>query len=421
MSTTFMPSPERIAVVGGGAAGMMAASRALACGAQVTIFEPNKSLGCKLYITGKGRCNLTNDCSVPDFLPNVLRNARFLYSALSAFSPADTVAYFTERGVPLKTERGRRVFPVSDRAADVVAALERDCRGARRVRERVSALLTENGRVVGVKAAAGEFPFDAVILATGGCSYPRTGSDGNGYRLATDLGHTVTPLAPSLVPLESPDYVCGQMQGLSLKNVTLSIKDSAGKLLYRDFGEMLFTHFGISGPLVLSASAHLYGLAGPFTAVIDLKPALDEKTLDARLLADLAANPNRTFSNVLAGLLPSAMIGPCITRCGVAADTRANAVTREGRRRLLAVLKGFTLPITGPRPIEEAIVTAGGIAVREVEPKTLMSRKLPGLFFAGEMLDVDAYTGGYNLQIAFSTGQLAGESAVTYARKEIKV
>ncbi len=411
MNTMSMPSPE-IAVVGGGSAGMMAAGTALALGAAVTLFEPNKRLGCKLNITGKGRCNLTNDCTVAEFLPNVTKNPRFLYSALTAFSPADAIAFFTERGVPLKTERGRRVFPVSDRAGDVVAALEAYCGGARRVQTKVTSLLTRGGRVCGVTDGTHSYPADAVILATGGASYPRTGSDGSGYRLAATLGHSVTPLVPSLVPLESGDAACRQMQGLSLKNVTLSIRDNQGAVLFRDFGEMLFTHFGISGPLVLSASAHLR-VCDPRTlcAVIDLKPALDEETLDARLLSDFRTGANRAFSTILAGLLPAAMIPVAAARCEIPGEKKGNTLTREERRRLLAFLKGFSLPLSGFRPMEEAIVTSGGIDVREVDPRTMMSKLVPGLYFAGEILDVDAYTGGYNLQIAFATAHLAAQRA----------
>ncbi len=418
MNTMSMPSPECLAIVGGGAAGLMAAATALAEGADVLLFEPNDRPGRKLAITGKGRCNLTNNCSVQEFLQNVTKNHRFLNSAAARFSPADTMAYFEALGVPLKTERGNRVFPVSDRAQDVVEALVAATRGATLVRGRVASLrpLPEGG--FALTAAGRDYTAARVILATGGLSYPRTGSDGSGHRLARELGHTITPLLPSLVPLTSPDPDCARMQGLSLKNVALTVKDGTGHTLYTDFGEMLFTHFGISGPMVLSASAHLQApsLEG-YTALIDLKPALDEATLDARLLSELSAGANRDLSNILATLLPSSMIEVALDRLGVDGHRKGNSIKKEERRRLLTLLKGFRIPLSGRRPIAEAIVTSGGVDVREVNPKTMESRLLPGLYFAGELLDVDAYTGGFNLQIAFSTAYLAAKAA-TAPRKE---
>ena len=407
-----------IAVVGAGAAGMMAAAIALQEGATVTLFEQNDRPGRKLAITGKGRCNLTNDCTPRDFFPNVISNPRFLYSAISRFSPADTMAFFTSLGVPLKTERGNRVFPTSDRAQDIVAALERALKGAVRVRARVSGIRPEDGRFC-LSAGGETYTADRVILATGGLSYPRTGSDGNGFSIAAALGHTVTPLFPSLVPLESPDPTPAMMQGLSLKNVALRIRDAAGKTVYEDFGEMLFTHFGLSGPMVLSASCalRLPSLEG-YTATVDLKPALDEKTLDTRLLHELSEGANRDVSNILGTLLPAAMIPVALMRTGISGKKKGNAVTKEERRALLRFLKGYTVPLSRTRPIDEAIVTAGGISVREVDPKTMESRLVSGLYFAGEMLDVDAYTGGFNLQIAFSTGYLAAKSAAA-PRKDI--
>lgn len=406
----------RIAVVGGGAAGLMAAGFAEQCGARVTVFEPNAKLGRKLSITGKGRCNLTNDCTTEEFFPNVTRNPRFLFASLAAFSPADTKDFFEELGVPLKTERGRRVFPQSDRAADIVDALARHIDGCGVVHEKVKSLKAENGRIVGLSTQSGEYAFDAVILATGGASYPLTGSDGSGYRLATELGHTVTPLSPSLVPLTSNDSVCPALMGLSLRNVGLRIlKNTGGKPIYEDMGEMLFTHFGVSGPMVLSASAHLHEMdLTALTLEIDLKPALDEKTLDKRLCADLEKYHNRDFVHAIADLLPSKMIEPFVERIGVDPRKKAHSVTKEERRRLLDGLKHFRIPLSGFRPIAEAIVTSGGIEVREVNPKTMMSRLVRGLFFAGEILDLDAYTGGYNLQIAFSTGRAAGIAAAQY-------
>ena len=415
MSTMSMPNAEypHIAVIGGGAAGLMAAGTAAEEGASVTLFEPNARLGRKLAITGKGRCNLTNDCTPAEFLPNVTRNPRFLYAALNAFSPADTMAFFEGLGVPLKTERGRRVFPVSDRAYDIVDALARYVAPCRIRHEKVLSLSVDQGEICGLKTAEGSYEFDAVILAAGGASYPLTGSDGSGYRMARALGHTVTPLAPSLVPLTSNDPVCPALMGLSLRNVGLRILPQAGgKPLYEDMGEMLFTHFGLSGPMVLSASAHLQGRdLSALVAEIDMKPALDEKTLDRRLCTDFEKYHNRDFLHALADLLPARMIEPFIARVSVDPRKKTHSVTREERHRILTELKHFRVTLSGFRPIEEAIITSGGIEVREVEPKTMMSRVVRGLFLAGEILDLDAYTGGYNLQIAFSTGALAGKSA----------
>ncbi len=427
MNTTCMPNGEgkeravHVAVVGGGAAGLMAAGTAQEAGASVTLYEPNRTLGRKLGITGKGRCNLTNLCSPADFLGNVTRNPRFLYGALNGFPPEETVRFFEERcGVPLKTERGRRVFPVSDRAGDIVAALSRYVSGCTWRREKVQELSLRDGRIAGVRTQTGEHRHDVVILATGGASYPLTGSDGSGYRLAASLGHTVTELCPSLVPLCSPDPVCAELAGLSLRNVALYILGpEGGRALYEDMGEMLFTHFGISGPMVLSASAHLRGkLPGFLTARIDLKPALDEGTLDRRLCADLAKYRNRDLVHAMEDLLPHSLILPFLRRASVDPHEKAHAVTRPERRRLLDTCKRFEIPINDFRPLAEAIVTSGGIDVREVDPRTMMSRLVPGLYFAGEILDVDAYTGGYNLQIAFSTGRSAGRAAAAYRPKK---
>lgn len=417
MNTMSIQSPDLL-IVGGGAAGLMAAGKALKEGLSVTVFEPNERLGRKLSITGKGRCNLTNDCSPTDFLQNVTKNPRFLYSAIYGFTPADCMAFFEGLGVPLKTERGRRVFPVSDRAGDVVNALCRYAKGARVVKAHVSGILTEEGRAVGVTADGREYRGGAVLLATGGASYQKTGSDGSGFRLAKALSHTITPLIPSLVPLESPDVVCKKMQGLSLKNVSLTLTDKNGRTLYRDFGEMLFTHFGISGPMVLSASAHLRGVnISEVTAVIDLKPALDEKTLDNRLLSDLSGQSNRAISNILGGLLPALMIPACLEQTKILPSKTGNSITKEERRRLLSFLKGFSFPLSSFRPLEEAIVTSGGIDTREVEPRSMQSRLVENLYFAGEILDVDAYTGGYNLQIAFATA-VAAARAISKKRKD---
>ena len=416
---TFMTKKEtdtrRVAVIGAGAAGMMAAITAAEAGADVTLFERNDRVGKKLRITGKGRCNVTNNCDNNEFLSNVPTNPRFLYASLSRFSTADTMAFFEDAGVPLKTERGKRVFPISDRAADIVSAMERRCReaGVTLVHRRVRGLIIEDSSVVGLKYGDGEETFDAVIVCTGGRSYSMTGSDGDGYRFATEAGHTVTSLHPSLVPLVAEGKLCASLQGLSLKNVSLTIKMAeSGKVVYEDFGEMLFTHYGITGPLVLSASAHLSDITpGKYEAYIDLKPALDEKTLDARILSDFSKYQNRDLINALDDLLPQKMIVPYIGLCGIDPRKKVNSITREEREKMVHILKGIRVKLNGFRPIEEAIVTRGGVSVKEIDPKTMQSKLVEGLYFAGEVLDVDAYTGGFNLQIAFSTATVAGTSA----------
>jgi predicted Rossmann fold flavoprotein len=414
-------APTRVAVVGGGAAGMMAALTAAENGADVTLYERTGRLGRKLRITGKGRCNVTNDCDTNEFLNNVVSNPRFLYTALDRFSTADTKAFFERCGVPLKTERGRRVFPVSDKAADIVAAMSDACHraGVRVVYERVRSLLLRDDALCGVVTEGGEREADAVIVCTGGKSYPLTGSDGDGYTLAKQAGHTVTPLTPSLVPITAKGGLCSELQGLSLKNVRLTIVACAsGKSVFEDFGEMMFAHFGLTGPLVLSASAHLPDIApGKYEAHIDLKPALDEKTLDARVLSDFEKYRNKDFANALGDLLPQKMIPVIVRESGIDPHAKVNAITREQRKTLVALLKGLRIPLSGFRPIEEAIVTRGGVNVREINPKTMGSKCLDGLFFAGEVLDLDAYTGGYNLQIAFSTAYVAGESAAFYEKE----
>ena len=406
---------RRVAVIGAGAAGMMAAITAAEAGADVTLFERNDRVGKKLRITGKGRCNVTNNCDNNEFLSNVPTNPRFLYASLSRFSTADTMAFFEDAGVPLKTERGKRVFPISDRAADIVSAMERRCReaGVSLVHRRVRGLIIEDSSVVGLKYGDGEENFDAVIVCTGGRSYSMTGSDGDGYRFATEAGHTVTSLHPSLVPLVAEGKLCASLQGLSLKNVSLTIKMAeSGKVVYEDFGEMLFTHYGITGPLVLSASAHLSDITpGKYEAYIDLKPALDEKTLDARILSDFSKYQNRDLINALDDLLPQKMIAPYIGLCGIDPRKKVNSITREEREKMVHILKGIRVKLNGFRPIEEAIVTRGGVSVKEIDPKTMQSKLVEGLYFAGEVLDVDAYTGGFNLQIAFSTATVAGTSA----------
>ncbi len=401
----------RVAVIGGGAAGMMAAGTALSMGAEVTVFEHIGRLGKKLAITGKGRCNVTNDCTREEFIQNVLSNPRFMYAPLSAFSPEDTIAFFEKMGVKLKTERGRRVFPVSDKAADIVGAMKKYCLGAKIIYEKVTKILVNGERAVGVRTDK-DYAFDSVILATGGKSYPLTGSDGSGYALATAIGHTVTELTPSLVPVEAYGSYAQRMQGLSLKNVSLKIKDGDNRTVYEDFGELLFTHFGMSGPMILSATSHLRGYKlDTLTAEIDMKPALDERALDARILSDFSQNPNKDFANSLGALLPSKMIDIIIEDSKIDPHKKVNAVTREERRRLVSSLKSLKIRLKRLRPIDEAIITSGGIAVKEISPKTMMSTKVRSLYFAGEVIDVDAYTGGYNLQIAFSTGYVSGINA----------
>lgn len=410
-----MEKGKRIAVVGGGAAGMMAAITAAHHGAEVTILERNGTCGKKLRITGKGRCNVTNDCTLSEFLENVPTNPRFLYSALSFFGTEDTKNFFESRGVPLKVERGRRVFPVSDKAEDIVSAMTRAVRAAGvRIKEGfVSAVSVRDGRAVGVTVDGSSEEFDAVIVATGGKSYSRTGSDGNGYTLARAVGHTVTEIRPSLVPIVSDSKICPALQGLSLKNVSLSIVDRrTGKRVYEDFGEMMFTHFGITGPMVLSASAHLPDISDNlYDAVIDLKPALDEKTLDARLVSDFQKYSNRDFANALSDLLPAKLIPVAVSLSKIPPHKKVNLITKEERHALGELIKALKIHLCGFRPINEAIITKGGVSIKEIDPKTMRSRLCDGLYFAGEVLDVDAYTGGYNLQIAFSTGALAGKSA----------
>ena len=400
-----------VAVIGGGAAGMMAAGTAIMYGARVSVFEGQSRLGKKLAITGKGRCNVTNDSSIEEFLENVTKNKRFLYAALSAFSPADTVNHFTSLGVKLKTERGNRVFPVSDKAGDIVSAMRSYCLSANFIYKKVTAIeKSEDGFTVICDDR--HYYFDKVIIATGGMSYPLTGSDGSGYALARSLGHTVTELKPSLIPIESPSLLCQRMQGLSLRNVEIKIKDRLGKVLYTDFGEMMFTHFGVTGPVILSASARLQTAdISKLTLSIDLKPALDEVTLDARLLSDFKKNINRDLINSLGDLLPQKLIVPFIEKVGIDERRKVNTITKDERKKILACLKSFEIPLSRLRPIDEAIITSGGIEVKEISPKTMESKLTKGLYFAGEIIDVDAYTGGFNLQIAFSTGYLAGQYA----------
>ena len=404
---------NKITVVGGGAAGMMAAIRAAELGARVTLLEPNERLGKKLNITGKGRCNVTNNAGLEELLANVPKNRKFLYSAFSRFDGRDAMAFFEKLGVPLKTERGNRVFPVSDSAFDISAALERRLKALRVaiIRDRAVSLDIADGAVTGVTGEKGTYPADAVILATGGVSYPATGSTGEGHRMAAEAGHTVTPLQGSLVPLKEQGNDCARMQGLSLRNVSLTVFENEKKI-YTDFGEMLFTHFGVSGPLVLSASAHMRRFdKKKYRLEIDLKPALDEPTLDKRLLSDFEKHANSDFCNALDDLLPQKLIPVVVERSGIEPRRKVHDITREQRRDLLRVLKHFSVEIAGLRPVTDAIVTSGGVKVGEIDPKTMESKCVKGLYFAGELIDVDAYTGGFNLQIAWATGRAAGEAA----------
>ena len=401
-----------IFVVGGGAAGMMAAITAAENGAQVTLLERNDRLGKKLYITGKGRCNVTNDCAPEDFFQNVPRNPRFLYSAIYAFPPREVMAWFEARGCALKTERGNRVFPQSDKSASVIDALRAELRrlGVRVLQERALDIVTQDGAVCGIETDGGFHKTERVILATGGCSYPQTGSTGDGYRMLEKLGHTIVPPVGSLVPLVEKGYDCKQMQGLALKNVALRLVNQKGKTVFEEFGELLFTHFGLSGPVVLSASAHM-NEKDSYTVLLDLKPALDEQKLDLRLLRDFEKFQNRDFENALVELLPRSMIPVIVRRSGIPAEEKVHSITREQRRALLELIKRFPVEIACKAPVEEAIVTSGGVKVSEIEPGTMQSKRVRGLYAAGELLDVDAYTGGFNLQIAWATGRAAGLAA----------
>ena len=398
-------------VVGGGPAGMFAAITAARKGAKVLLLEKNDRLGKKLLITGKGRCNVTNDCPAEEVLRNTPRNGRFLYSAMTAFPPESTKQFFENQGCPLKTERGNRVFPQSDRSASILDSLKQALadQGVTVKTGRVRQILTLEGAVSGVRTDGDEYTAPSVILATGGASYPATGSTGDGYAMAQKLGHRVIPAQGSLVPLETAGEDCRRMQGLSLRNVGVRLLDARGKVLYRDFGELLFTHFGVSGPTVLSASCHLKGEG--CCLVIDLKPALEEGKLDARILRDLELYQNRTMENALTDLLPRSMIPVVLDRLEIDPAMQANSLTKEKRRALVGLLKAFRVEITGKRPVAEAIITSGGVKVSEIDPKTMESKLVPGLFFAGEVIDCDAYTGGFNLQIAWATAFAAGRSA----------
>lgn len=406
---------EKIAVVGGGAAGQLAAIMAARQGGNVTLFEKNEKLGKKLYITGKGRCNVTNDCGREGFFDNVVQNPRFLYSAYAAFTEKDMMELIESAGVPLKVERGQRVFPASDKSSDIMGALERLGRQAGvqiRLNTQVKSILTENGEAVGLVTREGEtFYCDKLILATGGVSYPSTGSTGEGLLLAEELGHTVTKLYPSLVPLETVESWPFALSGLTLKNVSLTVKKGE-KTLYSELGEMLLTHFGVSGPLVLTASAYLAGKAEGAKLYIDFKPGLTEDMLDKRLVRDIGDNPRKTLEGALSGLLPSRLLEAVFKEAGLDGKSVASNLTRGERQKLIATLKAMPLTVKRARGFNEAIVTRGGVSVKEVQPSTMESKLVKGLYFAGEMLDVDAFTGGFNLQIAWSTGALAGKAAL---------
>ncbi|MBR6338486.1 MAG: NAD(P)/FAD-dependent oxidoreductase [Ruminococcus sp.] len=402
-------------IIGGGAAGLMCAVQTAWGGGSVLVIEHERVVAKKLRITGKGRCNVTNNCDPKTVLDNTVSNPRFMYSALSSFSPEDTMAFFEMLGVPLKTERGNRVFPVSDNANDIAECLINTAKqaGVKIVRENARELLIEDGRAVGVKCDNDTFFGKNIVVATGGKSYPKTGSTGDGYSFARAAGHTVTDITPSLVPMVTAQKSeCAEMMGLSLRNVTLSLCEKGkDKPVYSELGEMLFTHFGVSGPLVLSASAHISDMKnGRYHLLIDLKPALDREKLDKRILRDFESSKNRDFSNSLGQLLPAKMIPVIIRRTGIDGAKKVNQLTRQERERLIDEIKSFRLDVSALRPIDEAIITRGGVDVREIEPKTMRSKKTEGLYFIGEVLDIDAYTGGFNLQLAFASAVSAAKS-----------
>lgn len=408
---------EKILIIGAGAAGLMAAGTISGRGKDVAILERNDKPARKVAITGKGRCNVTNNCKeLSELIANVPTNGRFLYSAFSNFMPQDTIDLIEDMGVPLKCERGNRVFPCSDKATDIVDAIVHygTDDGAQIIHGRAKELIIKDGALKGVRTFDGEeIAADKVIIATGGKSYPLTGSTGDGYELARQAGHTIIEPKPSLVPLNAHEGFCTDLMGLSLRNVTMKVVDTKkkNKIIYDDFGEMLFTHFGVSGPMVLSASSRIRDMEpGRYIISIDLKPALTEEQLDARILRDFSENTNKDFINSLGALLPRKLIPVTVKLSGIRANEKVNQITKEQRHKLVTLLKNFKVTIKSFRPIDEAIVTSGGVKVSEIDPKTMQSKLLPGLYFAGEVIDVDAYTGGFNLQIAFSTGRLAGEN-----------
>lgn len=399
-----------VIIIGGGASGSMAGITSARLGKKVAILEKNGFIGKKLNITGKGRCNVTNNCDIQQLMQNIPRNPKFLYSAFSMLSPKDVMDFFESINVPLKTERGNRVFPISDKATDVSKALEKELKrlGVKILEENATELLVQDGVCTGVKTNKNTYIADSVLIATGGKSYTGTGSTGDGYKFAQEVGHTVTKLVPSLVPIVSEEKYCSDMMGLSLKNVRLNLMDN-DKCIYSELGEMLFTHFGVSGPLVLSASSHISKMQqNRYKIYIDLKPALSVDTLDKRIQRDFSENINKSFINSLNKLLPNKIIPVVAKLSGIKFDTKVNQITREQRLHLIDIIKNFPITIKDFRPLNEAIITSGGISVKEINPKTMQSKLVKGLFFSGEVIDVDAYTGGFNLQIAFSTGYVAG-------------
>ena len=397
-------------VVGGGPAGMFAAITAAQRGQKVLLLERNDRLGKKLLITGKGRCNVTNNCSAQEVLQNTPRNGRFLYSAMTAYPPERIIQFLEEKGCPLKTERGNRVFPRSDKAQSVLEVLRSELRrlGVITQTARVTELLTQDGKIIGIQAGQERWHANWVILATGGASYPTTGSTGDGYHMARALGHIIVEPEGNLVPLKTQGNDAPDMQGLSLRNCGVKLVNAKGKVLYKDFGELLFTHFGVSGPTVLSASCHLKG--DGCRLVIDLKPALEDNKLDERILRDMEMYKNRSMENALTDLLPRSMIPVVLRRLEIDPQMQANSLTKQKRRAMVELLKGFDLEITGKRPVAEAIITSGGVKISQVAPKTMESKLVQGLYFAGEILDCDAYTGGFNLQIAWATAYAAGNA-----------
>ena len=404
---------SKVVIIGGGAAGMAAAIGAAECGHDVSVYEKNEKLGKKIYITGKGRCNLTNGCDTEDLFRHMVSNGKFLYSAIYGFTNFDIVDLVEANGCPVKEERGARMFPVSDHASDVTGALERKMRslGVKIfLNEPVKDIVIREEKAAGIilEKSGKTVEADAVVIATGGLSYPSTGSTGDGYRFAKEAGHTVTPLSPALVPFVCAEDDVKELQGLSLRNIEVTVWNGK-KVLWKEFGEMLFTHFGVSGPTVLSASCHMKGEG--CRLLLDLKPALDEAKLDARILRDLEMYQNRAMENALTDLLPRSMIPVVLRRLEIAPDMQANSLTKQKRRALVELLKAFPVEILGKRPVSEAIITSGGVKVSEINPKTMESKLVPGLYFAGEIIDCDAYTGGFNLQIAWATAYAAAGSA----------
>ena len=410
-------------VIGGGAAGLMAAGTAAHEGVETIVLERNERPARKLMITGKGRCNVTNNCnSLQELIASVPGNGRFLYGAFSRYMPSDVIGFFENNGVELKTERGNRVFPVSDDAVDIVDSLVAYAKKrARFMHGRAVELMHDGEKVIGVRTDEGdEIYAEKIIVATGGLSYPGTGSTGDGYELAKQAGHKITDLVPSLVPLEIHEGFCSELMGLSLRNTAIKVVDTeSGKTVYTDFGEMLFTHFGVSGPMILSASAHMRNMkSGKYKIYIDLKPALTPEQLDARILRDFSENTNKNFINALNSLLPKKLVPVIVKLSRIPLSTKVNQITKEQRAALVQLLKGMCVTVTGFRPIAEAIITSGGVDISQISPKTMESKLINGLYFAGEVIDVDAYTGGFNLQIAFSTGRLAGLSAAEEIKNE---